>query len=80
MTMLTQMLKNLLVDVSLAGCSMSMMNTPVGDEVEDDRHRGDLVDHLMLQVGLLQMNLMEMSIGHLEVHEDLDDPDVDEEE
>ena len=55
---------------------MPMTNTPVGDEVKDDCHKDDLVDHLMLQVGLLQMNLMEMSIGHLEVHEDLDDPDV----
>ena len=55
---------------------MPMANTPVGDEVEDDHHKGGLVDHLMLQVGLLQMNLMEMSTGHLEIREDLDDPDV----
>ena len=50
------------------------------DEVEDDFHRDGQVDHQMLLVVLLQMNSMEMSIAHLEVHEDLDAPDVEEEE
>ena len=49
------------------------------DEVEDDFHKGDQVVHQMLLVVLLQMNLMEMSITHLEAHEGLDAPDVEEE-
>ena len=49
------------------------------DEVEDGCHRDDQVDHLMLQVVLLQMNLMEMSTFHLEVPEGLDVLDVEEE-
>ena len=48
------------------------------DVVEDGYHIDDLVDHLMLQVGLLLMNSMGMSIGHLEVHEDQDVPIVEE--
>ena len=50
------------------------------DEVEDDFHKDGQVDHLMLLVVLLQMNSMEMSTTRLEVHEDLDVPDVGEEE
>ena len=50
------------------------------DEVEDDFHKDGRVARLMLLVVLLQMNSMEMSITHLEVHEDLDAPDVEEEE
>ena len=49
------------------------------DELEDGCHKDGLADHLMLQVDLLLMNSMEMSTDHLEVHEDLDDPDVEEE-
>ena len=55
---------------------MCLMTLPTVDEVVDGCHEDDPVDHLMLQVGLLLMNSMEMSTGHLEVHEDLDDPDV----
>ena len=54
-----------------------MPHSPV-DEVEANYHTDDLVDHLMLQVDLLLMNSMEMSIGHLEAHEDLDVPVVEE--
>ena len=50
------------------------------DEVADDFHKDDQVAHQMLLVVLLQMNSMEMSITHLEVHEGLDAPDVEEEE
>ena len=50
------------------------------DEVEDGFHKDDRVVRLMLLVVLLQMNSMEMSITHLEAHEDLDDPNVEEEE
>ena len=50
------------------------------DEVEDDFHKDGRVARLMLLAVLLQMNSMEMSITHLEVHEDLDVPDVEEEE
>ena len=32
---------------------MSMTTKPVDDEVEDDSHKDDPVDHLMLLVGLL---------------------------
>ena len=49
------------------------------DEVEDDFHKDGRVDRLMLLVVLLQMNSMEMSITRLEVHEDLNVPDVGEE-
>ena len=55
------------------------MMQPTVDDVVDDCHKDDPVDHLMLQVGLLLMNSMETATGHLEVHEDLDDPDVEEE-
>ena len=48
------------------------------DKVEDGCHTDDLVDHLMPQVDLLLMNSMEMSIAHLEAHEDLDVPVVEE--
>ena len=54
-----------------------MPHSPV-DEVEDGYHTDDLVDHLMPQVDLLLMNSMEMSIGHLEVHEGQDVPIVEE--
>ena len=54
-----------------------MPHSPV-DEVEDGYHTDDLVDHLMPQVDLLLMNSMEMSIGHLEAHEDQDVPIVEE--
>ena len=50
------------------------------DEVEDDLHKDGQVAHQMLLVVLLQMNSMEMSITHLEAHEGLDAPDVEEEE
>ena len=50
------------------------------DEVEDGFHKDGQVARQMLLVVLLQMNSMEMSITHLEVHEDLDAPDVEEEE
>ena len=50
------------------------------DEVEDDFHKDGQVARLMFLVVLLQMNSMEMSITHLEVHEDLDVPGVEEEE
>ena len=49
------------------------------DEIEDECHKDGPADHLMLQVGLPLMNLMEMSTGHLEVHEDPDDQDAEEE-
>ena len=49
------------------------------DEVEDGFHKDGRVARQMLLVVLLQMNSMEMSITHLEVHEDLDAPDVEEE-
>ena len=49
------------------------------DEVEDEDHRDDQVDHLMPLVVLLQMSSMVMSTIHLEAHEDLDVPDVEEE-
>ena len=55
------------------------MIQPTVDDVVDDCHKDDPVDHLMLQVDLLLMNSMEMSTGHLEVHEDPDDLDVEEE-
>ena len=58
---------------------MSMTNKLFEDEVEDDYHKDDPADHLMFLVGLVQMSLMEMSIGHLEVHEGLDDPNAEEE-
>ena len=48
------------------------------DEVEDGYHTDDLVDHLMPQVDHLLMSSMEMSIGHLQAHEDLDVPIVEE--
>ena len=57
-----------------------LMPHPPVDEVEDGFHTDDLVDHLMFQVDLVLTNTMEMSIGHLEAHEDLDDPDVEEED
>ena len=50
------------------------------DEVEDDCRKDDQVGRLMLLVVLLQMNSMEMSTTHLEVHEDPDAPNVEEEE
>ena len=50
------------------------------DEVEDGLHKDGRVVRLMLLVVLLQMNSMEMSTTHLETHEDLDDPNVEEEE
>ena len=50
------------------------------DEVEDDFHKDGQVARLMFLVVLLQMSSMEMSTTHLEVHEDLDVPDVEEEE
>ena len=50
------------------------------DEVSDDFHKDGQVAHQMLLVVLLQMNSMEMSITHLEAHEGLDAPDVEEEE
>ena len=49
------------------------------DEVADDCHRDDQVGRLMLLVVLLQMNSMAMSTTHLEAHEDLDVPVVEEE-
>ena len=50
------------------------------DEVEDDFHKDGQVVHQMPLVVLLQMSLTVMSITHLEAHEDLDVPDVEEEE
>ena len=50
------------------------------DEVEDDFHKDGQVAHQMLLVVILRMNSIEMSITNLEVHEDLDAPDVEEEE
>ena len=50
------------------------------DEVEDDYHRDGQAAHQMPLVVLLQMSLMVMSTVHLEAHEDLDVPDVEEEE
>ena len=50
------------------------------DEVEDDCRKDDQVGRLMLLVVLLQMNSMEMSTTHLEVHEDPGAQDVEEEE
>ena len=49
------------------------------DEVEDDFHKDGQVARLMLLVVLLQMNSMEMSTAHPEVHEDPDAQDVEEE-
>ena len=49
------------------------------DGVSDDLHKDGRVAHQMPLVVLLQMNSMEMSITHLEVHEGLDAPDVEEE-
>ena len=49
------------------------------DEVEDDFHKDGHAVHQMPLVVLLQMNLMVMSTTHLETHEDLDVPDVEEE-
>ena len=48
------------------------MMHPTADEVEDGCHKDDPVDHLMLQVGLLLLNSMEMSTSHLGVREDLE--------
>ena len=70
------MMRHLLTDVSPEVC---LAIYPTVDEVEDGCHKDDPVGHLMLQVGLLLMSSMEMSTSHLEVHEDLDDPDVEEE-
>ena len=50
------------------------------DEVEDDSHKDGQAVHQMPLVVLLQMSLMVMSTTHLEAHEDLDVPDVEEEE
>ena len=50
------------------------------DEVEDDFHKGDQAVHQMPLVVLLQMSSMVMSTIHLEAHEGLDVPDVEEEE
>ena len=74
--MLTQMMKHYQTAVSP---DVYLVPYSAVDELEDGCHKDDPADHLMLQVGLLLMNLMEMSTGHLEVHEDLDDPDVEEE-
>ena len=49
------------------------------DEVEDDFHKDGQAVHQMPLVVLLQMSLMAMSTTHLEAHEDLDVPDVEEE-
>ena len=57
-----------------------LMPRSVVDELEDGCHKDGQVDHLMPQVVLLQMSSMEMSTRHLEVHEDLDVPAVEEEE
>ena len=74
--MLIQMMKHCLMAVSTDGY---LMPHSALDEVEDGSHKDDQVDHLMPQVVLLQMNSMEMSTFHLEVHEGLDVPDVEEE-
>ena len=55
-----------------------LMPLSLVDEVDDGYPIDDLVDHLMLQVDLLLMNSMEMSIDHLEAHEDQDVPIVEE--
>ena len=58
---------------------MQMPNKLVEDVIEDVLHKDDPVDHPMLLVGLLQMSLMVMSTDHLQVHEDLVDPNDEEE-
>ena len=75
--MLIQMMKHCQMVVWPDGYLMPSLTA---DEDEDGDHKGDQVDHLMLQAGLLLMNSMEMSTGHLEVHVDPDDPDVEEED
>ena len=50
------------------------------DEVEDDYHKDGQAVHQMPLVVLLQMSSIVMFIIHLEAHEDLDVPDVGEEE
>ena len=49
------------------------------DEVEDDFRKDGQAVHQMPLVVLLLMSLMVMSTTHLEAHEDLDVPDVEEE-
>ena len=70
MKMLTLMQKHLPIHMSSDVYLMSMMYKLV----EDDSHKEDQVGHLMLLVGLQQMNLMEMSVGRLVVHEGRDVP------
>ena len=57
-----------------------LMSDSTLDEVEDVDHRDDQVVHQMPLVVLLQMSSMVMSTIHLEAHEGLDVPDVEEEE
>ena len=73
---LTLMMKHCLMAVPV---DEHLMSHSAFDEVEDDHHKDGQVDRLMPQVVLLQMSSMEMSTIHLEAHEDLDVPDVEEE-
>ena len=54
------------------------MSNSTLDEVEDVDHKDDQVVHQMPLVVLLQMSSMVMSTIHLEAHEGLDVPDVEE--